>query len=57
LVEASIVMLAKSGAAGVADLDDLLAAAAVRCVAVDDVQAHLARDAFARLGRGPRRRA
>ena len=52
LVEASIVMLAKSGDAGLADLDELLAAGAVRCVAVDSVQAHLARDAFARYGKG-----
>jgi ribonuclease VapC len=52
LVESSIVMRAKTGDHGVADLDDLLAAAAVRCVAVDDVQAHLARDAFARYGKG-----
>jgi ribonuclease VapC len=52
LVESSIVMRAKTGDGGVADLDDLLAAAAVRCVAVDSVQAHLARDAFARFGKG-----
>ena len=52
LVEASIVMLAKSGDAGLADLDELLAAAAVRCIAVDSVQAELARDAFVRFGKG-----
>jgi ribonuclease VapC len=52
LVEASIVMLAKSGDAGLADLDELLAAAAVRCIAVDSVQAQLARDAFVRFGKG-----
>ena len=52
LVESSIVMRAKTGDHGVADLDDLLAAAAARCVAVDEVQAHLARDAFARFGKG-----
>jgi ribonuclease VapC len=52
LVEASIVMLAKAGEDGVADLDDLLAAAAVRPVAVDSTQAQLARDAFARFGKG-----
>ena len=52
LVEASIVMRAKTGDGGVADLDDLLTAAAVRCVAVDSVQACLARDAFARFGKG-----
>jgi len=47
-----MVMRAKTGNGGVADLDDLLAAAAVRCVAVDSVQAYLARDAFARFGKG-----
>jgi ribonuclease VapC len=52
LVEASIVMRAKTGDGGIADLDELLTAAAVRCVAVDSVQAHLARDAFARFGKG-----
>jgi ribonuclease VapC len=52
LVEASIVMLAKTGEDGVADLDELLAAAAVRPVAVDGTQAQLAREAFARYGKG-----
>ncbi|MGI8414373.1 MAG: type II toxin-antitoxin system VapC family toxin [Solirubrobacteraceae bacterium] len=52
LLEASIVMLAKSGEDGVGDLDELLTAAAVRCVAVDSVQAKLARDAFRRFGKG-----
>jgi ribonuclease VapC len=52
LVETSIVMLAKTGPDGVRDLDELLAAAAVRCVAVDNEQAHLAREAFARFGKG-----
>jgi ribonuclease VapC len=52
LVEASIVMQAKTGDAGVADLDELLAAAGVRCVAVDSTQAQLARDAYARFGKG-----
>ena len=51
LVEASIVMRAKTGQDGIGDLDDLLSAAAVRCVAVDLTQAHIARDAFARYGR------
>ena len=51
LVEASIVMQAKTGDEGVDDLDELLAAAAVRCVAVDSVQAHLARNAFVRFGK------
>jgi ribonuclease VapC len=48
LVEASIVMLAKTGEDGIDDLDELLASAAVRCVAVDSIQANLARDAFRR---------
>jgi ribonuclease VapC len=52
LVETSIVMLARTGPAGVQDLDEFLAAAAVRCVALDIAQAHLARDAFARFGKG-----
>jgi ribonuclease VapC len=52
LVEASIVMRAKKGQEGVLDLDDLLNAAAVRCVAVDVTQAQVARDAYARYGKG-----
>jgi len=52
LLEASIVMLAKTGPEGVGDLDELLAAAAVRCVAVDAAQAQLAREAFERFGKG-----
>jgi Uncharacterized protein conserved in bacteria len=52
LVEASIVMQAKTGEAGVADLDDLLDAGEVRCVAVDLLQARHARGAFARFGKG-----
>jgi ribonuclease VapC len=52
LLEASIVMLAKTGHDGVTDLDELLAAAAVRTVAVDSAQALLAREAFARFGKG-----
>jgi ribonuclease VapC len=52
LVEASIVMQAKTGEPGVDDLDELLAAAAVRCVAVDRAQAHIAREAYTRFGKG-----
>jgi ribonuclease VapC len=52
LLEASIVMHAKTGAPGVGDLDELLGAAAVRCVAVDRAQAHVAREAYARYGKG-----
>jgi ribonuclease VapC len=51
LLESSIVMSARTGEDGVADLDDLLAAAGVRCVAVDSTQAYVARDALARFGR------
>jgi len=52
LVEASIVMQAKTGEQGVVDLDELLGLSAVRCVAVDRAQAYLAREAFARYGKG-----
>ena len=52
LVEASIVMLAKSGANGLDDLDALLAAAGVRIVAVDAAQALEARTAYERFGKG-----
>lgn len=52
LVEVSIVMQARNGARGVDDLDALLTTAAIRCVAVDNDQARLARDAFARFGKG-----
>lgn len=52
LVEASIVMQARMGEDGVNDLDELLAVAAVRPIAVDAEQAHLARAAFARFGQG-----
>ncbi len=52
LVEASIVMQARTGDAGVDDLDKLLAATAARCVAVDEAQAQLAREAFRRYGKG-----
>jgi ribonuclease VapC len=52
LLEASIVLQTKLGEAGLADLDELLATAGVRCVAVDLAQVHAARDAFARFGKG-----
>lgn len=52
LLEASIVVRRKLGDGGVADLDELLATAGVRCVAVDLAQVHAARDAFARFGKG-----
>jgi ribonuclease VapC len=52
LVETSIVMQARTGDDGVADLDELLAAGAVRSVAVDHAQAIVARTAVARYGKG-----
>jgi len=52
LLEASIVMQAKTGPDGVSDLDALLAAIAVRPVAVDAAQVSLARDAFGQFGKG-----
>ena len=52
LLEVSIVMQSKLGDAGLTDLDELLATAAVRCVAVDLAQVRAARDAFARFGKG-----
>ncbi|HET6547674.1 MAG TPA: type II toxin-antitoxin system VapC family toxin [Solirubrobacter sp.] len=52
LLEASIVMYARTGTSGVEDLDRLLNAAGVRCVAVDREQAVAARDGYARFGKG-----
>lgn len=52
LLEASIVLHARVGDEGVADLDRFLQAAAVRCVAVDIEQAVAAREAWARYGKG-----
>jgi ribonuclease VapC len=52
LLEASIVIQSKLGEVGLADLDELLATAGVRCVAVDLAQVHAAREAFARFGKG-----
>jgi ribonuclease VapC len=52
LLESSIVVQSKLGDDGLADLDELLATAGVRCVAVDLAQVHAARDAFARFGKG-----
>jgi ribonuclease VapC len=52
LLEASIVMQAKTGDAGVDALDALLAAVSARCVAVDRTQALVARHAYAHYGKG-----
>lgn len=52
LLEASIVLHAKACDDGVDDLDRLLRAAGVRCVAVDAAQALAARTAWVRYGKG-----
>jgi len=52
LLECSIVLHAKAGDDGVADLDQMLQAAGVRCVAVDAAQALAARAAWTRYGKG-----
>jgi ribonuclease VapC len=52
LLESSIVLHAKAGDDGVADLDQMLQAAGVRCVAVDAAQALAARTAWTRYGKG-----
>jgi ribonuclease VapC len=54
LLEASIVVQSKLGDGGLEDLDQLLSAAGVRCMAVDLAQVHAARDGFARFGEGRR---
>lgn len=52
LAEASIVMQSREGDGGVTDVDELLANAGVRIVAVDDMQAYLALEGFYRYGKG-----
>ncbi len=52
LLEVSIVVQSKLGDGGLEDLDQLLSAAGVRCVAVDLAQVHAAREGFARFGKG-----
>lgn len=54
-VEISIVIEAKRGAEGLRDLDLFLAAAGIDLVAVDSEQAHAARRAFTRFGKGRHR--
>ena len=49
LLEASIVLQSKLGAIGLADFDELLATAGVRCIAVDLAQAH----ALAKVAQAP----
>jgi len=52
LLEASIVMHWKAGDQGIEDLDALLLSAGIRVAAVDIAQAHAARDAWLRYGKG-----
>jgi ribonuclease VapC len=52
LLEASIVLHAKAGAEGVDDLDQLLRVAGARTVAVDVRQVRVAREGWARYGKG-----
>ena len=56
-VEVSIVIDARHGAAGLRDLDRLINRAAIELVPVDLEQAHLAREAFGRFGKGRHRAA
>lgn len=54
-VEVSIVIEARYGSDGLRDLDLFLAKAGVELVEVDAEQAHAARQAFSRFGRGRHR--
>lgn len=52
VVEAGIVMLRRRGAEGSRDLDSLLARLSVEAVPVSEEHARLAREGFARFGKG-----
>jgi ribonuclease VapC len=52
LLECSIVMHRRAGDQAIERLDELLQSAGVRCVALDVAQAHAAREAWARYGKG-----
>lgn len=52
VLESSMVMESRSGADGVVKLDEFLAAAGVRIIAVDDMQAYAALEGFHRFGKG-----
>lgn len=54
-VEISMVIEAKRGAEGLRDLDLFLTTAGLDLVAVDSEQAHMARRAFSRFGKGRHR--
>ncbi len=51
-LEASMVLYSRLSYGGFEDLDDLVRESGIRCVAVDRTQATIARDAFARYGKG-----
>ncbi len=51
-VETSMILESRHGAEGVRSLDRLLAAAQIEMVPVDEAQAHAAREAFRRFGKG-----
>lgn len=55
LVESSIILESRYGPEGVRDLDLYIAKAQVALVPVDAEQAHLARDAFRKYGKGRHR--
>lgn len=52
LLEASMVMESRFGVAGVTKLDEFLAAAEVRTIALDDMQAYVALEGFHHYGKG-----
>jgi ribonuclease VapC len=54
-LEASMVVLGRRGPLGLAELDRLYTELAIRFVPFDEEQADIARDAFARFGKGQHR--
>ena len=52
LLEASMVAESRGGIEAVRDLDELVASAGIRIVAVDDMQAYIALEGFHRYGKG-----
>ncbi len=54
-VETSIVIDSRYGPEGLRDLDQFIAGANIELIAVDHRQAHLARSAFSRFGKGRHR--
>jgi ribonuclease VapC len=52
LLETAIVLHRRTGVEAFDDLDDLVAHARIRCIAVDETQALAAREAWSRYGKG-----